>query len=105
MSKQMKILVLVVMFVAASLMIVCIMNYQRLGKELDLCQQELIESQGSWEKIAAEKEELQAELKAKQKELNKAQLDLDEALRDIEEVKSDIEQLKADIDLLKSSSD
>jgi peptidoglycan hydrolase CwlO-like protein len=105
MSRQLKIILFVVMAVAFALIISCTMTYLDLGKQLRNNESLLAESRATWEGIAAEKETLQAELKEKQAELKEAELSLSEATERAEELKADIETLQQDINTLKLSGD
>ena len=101
MSKELKIILCLVMAAAFALIFVCGLNYLSLTKELHICEQQLAESRETWEQIAAEKEALQDDLRAKQKELKEAKLTLDETTERASELKAENEQLRKDIDLLK----
>ena len=105
MSRQLKIILLVVMAAAFALIISCTMTYLDLGKQLRTNEALLAESRAAWEGIAAEKETLQAELKEKQAELKEAELSLSEATERAEELKAEIGALQEDISALKLSGD
>lgn len=105
MNKRLNILLCLVMAAAVTLMLICLLQYLNLGKDLRLQEKQLSESRASWEKIAEEKETLQAELKKIKEDLKEAELSYSEFTEKITKLTEENESLQKEIDRLKKEAD
>ena len=96
-----RLLLWLVILMAASLMVFLARDYMKDGARLRELQQELETSQASWKQTAAEKEALQEELAEVQDALREAELTLQESTEKAAAIREEIASLEKEIETLR----